>query len=216
MARAIASRCSGGAQLLLFLRIGEEADLDEDGGHGRAAQHVEARLLDAAIDEAERLGHRVQHRLGEEARLLLELGLGHVPEDALEQVRLLTRLGALELDHAVLDGGDLSGLVVAWPRRTRNAGLHPFRDGPRMRVGVDGHEEVGALLVGEIGALAQRHERRPVLRVSTTLMPSPSSIIRAARRGHVEHHIAAFHLDAGAGPGGARTMPAVAGSAEQR
>src|SRR5438876_73014 len=46
---------------LLLLGIGHEADLHQDGRHGGAAQDVEAGLLDAAVGDAQRQGHRVEH-----------------------------------------------------------------------------------------------------------------------------------------------------------
>ena len=88
----------------------------------------------------------------------------------------------LELDHAVLDRRRLARLGVAG-LGGKEVGLHSLRHRARVGVGVDGHEEVGALLVGEIGAVAQRHEDISRSRLSTTLMPSPlSSIMRATRR----------------------------------
>src|SRR5204863_47765 len=87
----------------LLARVRDEADLEQDRGHGGAAQDVEARLLHAAIRHPERLGDRVVDDLGEARGLGLELRLGEVPEDRLQHVGLAgaapRRL--LELDHAV-------------------------------------------------------------------------------------------------------------------
>src|SRR3989442_13352296 len=51
----------------LLLGVRHEADLDEDGRHGGAAQHVEARLLHAAVRDAQRLRYRVLHDPGQAA-----------------------------------------------------------------------------------------------------------------------------------------------------
>src|SRR5207249_3951028 len=52
-------------QPTLRLRVRHEADLDQDRGHGRAAQDVQLRLLDAAVADTERLCHRVVDDLRE-------------------------------------------------------------------------------------------------------------------------------------------------------
>src|SRR5438445_185508 len=70
----------------LLFGIGHEPDLDEDGRHGGAAEHVEAGLLHAAVREAQRLRHRVLHDLGQARGLQLELRLREVPEDRLDGV----------------------------------------------------------------------------------------------------------------------------------
>src|SRR2546426_849386 len=48
----------------LLAGVGDEADLDQDCRHRRAAEDVEARLLDAPVGDAKRLGHRIVDHLG--------------------------------------------------------------------------------------------------------------------------------------------------------
>src|SRR5882724_7717492 len=73
-------------EALLLPGIGHEADLHQDGRHGGAAEDVEAGLLDAAVGDAQRLGHGVEHGLGQPRGLGLELRLGQVPQDRLHDV----------------------------------------------------------------------------------------------------------------------------------
>src|SRR5918994_6673026 len=62
-------------QAPLLAGIAHEPDLDEDGRHGGTAEHVEARLLHAAVGNPQRLRHGILHDLGEARRLRLVLGL---------------------------------------------------------------------------------------------------------------------------------------------
>src|SRR5262245_11197651 len=132
-------------ELPLFLHIRQEPDLDENRRHGRSPEHVESRLLDAARNEAERAGHGIENCLRHETRLLLKLGLRQVPQDALQHLALLTIARVFVLHCSVLDGRDVARLAVRCLRR-EEIDLHTFRNGLRVGIGVDGHEQVRALL----------------------------------------------------------------------
>ena len=138
---------------------------------------------------------------------MLELRLSEVPEDALHRVGLLARGGRLELDDAVLDGGGLARLGIA-RLGGEEVGLHPLRHRAGMGIGVDGDEEVGALLVGEVGPITQRHE--DIRGAAQHHLDAEPALLHHARHatGDVEHHV--LFLDPG-GAGGAGVMPAVAG-----
>ena len=125
----------------------------------------------------------------------------------LSTLALLARGGVLELDHAVLDGGHLPGIAVG---RLRGEEVHldALGDRLRMRVGVDRDEEIGALLVGEVGPLAQRHEdvgaagQRDLDAEALRHQPRDAP-------GHVEHHVLLLHAGGPAGAGVVAAVPRV-------
>ena len=65
---------------MLFFAVGEEAQLDQDGGHGAFVEDEESRLLDAAIVPAVVGGHGFLHECSE-LEALLEEEVLHETED---------------------------------------------------------------------------------------------------------------------------------------
>src|SRR5688572_8407383 len=136
-----------------------EGELDQDAGGMRADEHVErtalhAEVLDAVVAGAHVAEELLVHGRGEPARV------GHLSA-LYERAEDVAQIGPRAADgirgRGVLDRGEAHrGRLVAVVEDVR---LDALRAAGRIRVGVDGHEEVRARLVRDGRPLRERHGR---------------------------------------------------------
>ena len=78
----------GVLELLLLLRVADEAELDEHGRHRGALQHAEGGLLDAAVLDLQGLVELPLDQVGEALALGQVVALREVPEDEVDVLLL--------------------------------------------------------------------------------------------------------------------------------
>jgi Thioredoxin len=139
---------------LFVVRVGDKTDLGEDGRHGGADQDDEGRLAHAAIARADVHLHRARPEggldfLGEVARFF-ELGLQHGFMKQIVEVGDGARGGGV-FARGEIETGLVGGEIEVVGFDAGGAGLG-------RRVGVDGDEQIGFLVVGDAGAIFERNE----------------------------------------------------------
>ncbi len=142
-------------QLLLFVGVGDERGLDEDGRAGDAGQDLEGGLLDAPVARPEHGVELLLDELGQTAALLDVGRLGHVPEDHHQVVVGGGVDAGLELGGVVLEVGQAARLLVGRVE-AEEEGLRAGRLPLDGAVGVDADEQAGLVVVGDGGPVLVR------------------------------------------------------------
>ena len=148
-------------EVFLFLGIGDESHLKEDRRACRLEQHPESRLAHTAILAVEVSDETFLHLFSEKKRLLHVTVLHQFEHDiGVDGVRVKTLIGRLvvrlQLHHGVLAHSDIQ--VLLHLIRTKDEGLHAPRFFLVRRVGMDRDEQVGIVLIRDIGAGLQGHK----------------------------------------------------------
>ena len=98
--------------------------------------------------------------LGQARRLRLELGLGEIPQDRLHDVGAARRAAPAGFSSwtTLFSAAATWRAALSVASEDRKYVSTPSEADYAMRVGVNRHEQIGALAVGEAGAVAQRDE----------------------------------------------------------
>ena len=150
-----------GIEVSLFFRVGDKTHLEEYRWTGCLKQHPERSLLHAAVGTVEMPHEMFLYLRSELQGLVHEIILHQLEHDIrVNRVRVEALIGRLvvrlQLHHRVLTHRHIEVLLRFLV--TEDKRLHTFRGFVFRCVSVNGDEQVGIVLIGNVGARLQRNE----------------------------------------------------------